>query len=99
MIMNTPSLTVFTSNKLSLLARLTAFSSTSYFPENPTLETTLTQHKTCYANGTFKLSELVENASAFVHALEPQRFEFSSGISIRPCSQKHGQQFFDVKQR
>ncbi|KAF8350668.1 ribonuclease P 40kDa subunit-domain-containing protein [Amanita rubescens] len=64
----------FTSNKLSLLANCHPFTRRLevIFPENPALETTLTQHKTCYAKGTFKLSELVENPSAFIHTLETQ---------------------------
>ncbi|KAF8347917.1 ribonuclease P 40kDa subunit-domain-containing protein, partial [Amanita rubescens] len=65
---------VFTSNKLSLLANCHPFTRRLevIFPENSALEAALTQHKTCYAKGTFKLSELVENASAFIHTLELQ---------------------------
>ncbi|KAF8632915.1 hypothetical protein AX15_001638 [Amanita polypyramis BW_CC] len=64
----------FASNKLSTLASSHPFTQRLeiLFPENPALEFALAQNKACYAKGIYKLSELVENAEAFIHALESQ---------------------------
>ncbi|KAK2462727.1 hypothetical protein APHAL10511_005245 [Amanita phalloides] len=62
----------FASNKLSSVPHCHPFTLRLdvLFPENAALEVALAQHKTRYAKGVFRLSELVENASAFIHEFE-----------------------------